>query len=587
VRVATQRKMFRAPRGRLIGSLAGTAVCVALAALPAAPATAHSGPLPSFIYSQRDAIAAPSLAVPTPASGCPTTTPDASLESTGRLLADNRVMSNFGQRPTASPNQMRFVDWLANSMAQVPGMRLGSVGYSIDRWLARGTGLAAGASTGSMSKLLTSGAVPYARTTSSAGVTAPLVYVPPGVSLAGQDIKGKIVVRDAVPGSVPFADFTAVEWFQYDPDGSLTTNAASGGVYERDFAGYQQRVDDLQAAGAASAAGLIFVHGFPRRQVQGQYAPYEGIHWQIPAVYVGADEGQKLKQLAAAHGVARMSVAADDRQAPTRMLIATLPGISPERIIIQSHTDGMNAIWDNGPIAMLALARRFAALPIECRPRTLQFIFTTGHIYQHLLGTADRGGSSELEAKELDKQYDQGSVAMVFAIEHLGAREYAAVPRTDGGPGRVLVKTGRTEVNTFFAGESPVLVNSIERAVVNRNIARTYVLRGSDVPSAKIPVQNSFGGEGTAYQQHLVPTIALVAGPWSLYNPSFGMEAIDVDLMRKQTLAFSDMIGELSSVPSALLAGGYIPERAVRMILCSQSGLATLGFTRCAGDPYG
>ena len=65
------------------------------------------------------------------------------------------------------------------------------------------------------------------------------------------------------------------------------------------------------------------------------------------------------------------------------------------------------------------------------------------------------------------------------------------------------------------------------------------------------------------------------------------MEAINGDQMRTQTLAFSDMIGELSSVPSALLAGGYIPERAVRMILCSQSGLATLGLTRCAGDPYG
>ena len=49
----------------------------------------------------------------------------------------------------------------------------------------------------------------------------------------------------------------------------------------------------------------------------------------------------------------------------------------------------------------------------------------------------------------------------------------------------------------------------------------------TDAPAPKIPVHNSFGGEGTEYQQHLLPTISLVTGPWTLYNPAFGMEAID------------------------------------------------------------
>jgi hypothetical protein len=562
--------------------LASASVCGALAA----PAGADMQPLPGFIYSPRDAATPPTLAVPAVPSSCPAATDDSAVESTDRLLADNRVMSGLGQRPTGSPAQNRFVDWLAAHMGRVPGMRMGSVGYSIDRWVDHGASLFAGGA-GAMAALPISGPVPYAKPTPAPGVTAPLLYVPAGTPLAGHDIAGKIVVRDAVPGQVPFALFSAVEWFHYDPDLSLTRDAASGAVYERDFAGYQQRLDDLAAAGSGAAAGLIFVHGFPREQVKGQYAPYEGTHWKVPALYVGADEGKRLEQVAAAHGSAHLRLAAVDARSPTRMLIATLPGVSPERIVIQSHTDGMNAIWDNGPIAMLALARRFAALPMACRPRTLQFVFTTGHLYQHLEGTAERGGSSEIEAKELDKAYDQGSVAMVFAIEHLGAREYAAVPRSDGGPGRMLRPTGRTEVNTMFAGESPVLIDAIRQAVMDRGIARTYVLRGSDVPGARIPVQQSFGGEGTAYQQHLIPSIALVAGPWTLYNPAFGMEAIDGGLMRKQTLAFSDMIGSLATVPSAALGGGYLAQRGARTILCSNSALSTLGFTRCAGDPYG
>jgi hypothetical protein len=482
---------------------------------------------------------------------------------------------------------LRFVDWLQARLQQIPGMRLRSVRYTIDRWLETGTSLAAAAPNQPLTALPSSGAVPYAHVTPAAGVTAPLVYVPPGVSLAGLDLQGKIIVRDAVPGSVPLADLTAVEWFHFDPDLSLTRDALTGGVYERDFAGYTQRVDDLAVASNDGAAGLVFVHGFPRAQVQGQYAPYEGVHWGVPALYVGADEGAKLKQLAGSGGSARIKIAAaDTNNAPTRMLIATLPGRSPERIAITSHTDGINAIWDNGPIAILALARHFAALPLECRPRTLQFVFTTGHIYQRLLGTADRGGSAELFAKQLDSDYDQGSLALVVALEHLGAREYAAVQRTDGGPGRKLVPTGRSEMNTIFMGESPALVASTAGAVIARTLAPPYLLRGAATPGLHIPIQQSFGGEGTSYQQHLLPTIALVAGPWTLYNPAFGMEAIDFQQMRRQTLVFSDLIQQLSGVATPLLGGGYVVQRAARGLICA-SAFSKLGFTRCPGDPYG
>jgi hypothetical protein len=255
-------------------------------------------------------------------------------------------------------------------------------------------------------------------------------------------------------------------------------------------------------------------------------------------------------------------------------------------MVVESHTDGMNAIWDNGPIAILALARYFAALPRECRPRTLQFVFTTGHLYQRLLGGADRGGGAEQEAKQLDADYDKGTVALVFALEHLGAREYAAEPRAAGLPGRVLKQTGRNELNTMFVGESPVLVHAVEQAVVNRDIRRSFVLRGADAPALFVPPHNSYGGEGGAYQQHLIPTIALVTGPWTLYNPAFGMEAIDGGLMRKQTLLFADLMGSLAATPAQAIGGGYLAYRAFRGLVCG-SAFATLGLTRCPGDPYG
>jgi hypothetical protein len=563
----------RARRSRI--GVAALAAATSLA-VASAPAGAGLGPLPIVSGPQAD----PAPALP---AQCPSTTQGAQFAGVRRLLKDNRVMAGLGERPSGSAAQGAFIAWLQLNLSAIPGMQLGSISYPINRWTETGASLAAGDTATSVVDVPISGAVPYALPTSAAGATGQLVYVTSDKALSSVDVAGKIVVRDAKPGSIPFAAFKAVEWNEWDPDGTLAQDAVTN--YERDFIAYNQRITDLTDAAKGGAAGMVFVHGFPRSQVRDQYAPYEGTRWQVPALYVGADEGARLVKLAESGGVARLRLAAADANVTTPMLIATLPGVSNERFVIESHTDGMNAVWDNGPIAMLELARYFAKQPLECRPRTLQFVFTTGHMYQRLLGGADRGGSAEQYAKQLDKDYDQGSVALVFTIEHLGALEYAAEPRTDG-PGRVLRPTGRTEPNTMFAGESPVLISAIDRAVIARDVRRTYVLRGSDVPALSIPVHHSFGGEGTAYQQHLLPAVSLVTGPWTLYNPAFGMEAIDGGLMRRQSLIFGDLIQGLAGVPAQLLAGAYTVYRDARTALCA-SGLAKLGFARCEGDPYG
>jgi hypothetical protein len=519
------------------------------------------------------------VAAPIAAADCASTADAATFASTAQLLRDNRVMARFGERPSGSTNQGRFIAWLQQRFARIPGMRLESLPYAINRWDLDSASLAAGGS-----KVALAGPVPYAKPTPADGVTGKLTYVPAGTALTDPALKGKIIVRDATPGSIPFAAFKAVEWFEWDPDGTLVQDQASN--YERDFIAYSQRITDLQDAAKAGAAGVVFVHGFPRRQVRDQYAPYEGTRWEVPALYVGADEGERLEQLAASGGSATLKLAASDAHVTTPTLVATLPGSGSERFVIESHTDGMNAIWDNGPIAILALARYFAKQPLECRPRTLQFVFTTGHLYQRLMGGVDRGGGAEQYARQLDKDYDKGTIALVFTIEHLGAREYAALPRADGGPGRVLKPTGRSEASTMFAGESPALIDAIAQAIVQRDVRRSYLLRGSDVPAAKIPVHNSFGGEGTEYQQHLLPAVSLVTGPWTLYNPAFGMEAIDGELMRKQSLVFADLIQGLAATPSPVIAGAYTGYRGARSSICA-AGLGTLGFTRCEGDPYG
>lgn len=508
-------------------------------------------------FDQGDVDAA--TAVPAQGEACPGSVAAGELADAARLMELNGQMHDFGPRPTATPNHQRFVKWIQRRLHALPGVDVESIPMTIQRQIEKGAELTAGLSGGSLGQVALAGPVPYSEPTGGNGVEAPLVYIPPGEAISPDQAAGRIVIRDSVPGTLPRAAFLAVSWFMHDPD--LSMAKATTENYERDWIGFTRNAE-LAAAADAGAAGIVFVHGFPLEQVRGQYAPYNGVFWELPGVYVGVDEGEHLKELASRGGRARMKLTASRGPAKTETLKATLPGLSDERIAVTSHTDGINAVWDNGPIAMLAMLEHFAAVPIECRPRTLEFTFTTAHLF---LSQA----SAEDYAAELDEGYDDGTVALAIALEHLGAREYEAVPRPGGGPGRSIEPTGRTEQNTFFVGESPFLAGTVANSIVENDLARSYVLRGADVPGPHLPPHHSFGGEGTAYHGYLVPTVAFVTGPWTLFNPSFGMEAVDGELFHEQLTVFTDLIYELDDVPREVIAGAYLAEREARSPLCA------------------
>jgi hypothetical protein len=562
----------------MTGKRALIAVLVALPALPAA-AAAHSIELQPVLSGQP----AGSMPVnPIRPAGCPATVDPTSFTSTNELYNLDAAMARYGPRPTGSPAHEHFIDWLQRSMATMPGMRLGSVSYSFRRWTEKSAALSVHDGSPAGPKIAISSTVPYAKPT--APVTAPLVYVPSSSDISAANVRGKIVVRDFVPVSIPNAAFAALQWWTWDPN--LTLTKTFGDNYVREYLSTQRELD-LSSAAGAGAAGLVFVHQLPSDQVRGIYAPYDGIYWGVPAVYVGVDEGQRLKQAASAGRRATLKLQAAEAPATTRMLVDTLPGVSAERLIVASHTDGMNAVWDNGPISMLALARHFSSLPLQCRPRTLQFVFTTGHLFQALGGPGSHDGSARLEAQQLNQDYAKGTVAAVMTVEHMGARAYTAVPRPGGKPGSTLVPTGGPETNSFFFGESPAISEAVQTTVVRDNLTQTIALRGADLPSAHIPMHQSFGGEGGPYHQKLIPTIAFVTGPWTLFGTGFSTDQmLDKDLMHQQTLVFADILHAIEVIPREALAGGYLAERGARSVVCA-SPFVSVGLANCDDNPTG
>ncbi|MET0134071.1 MAG: hypothetical protein ABW215_10815, partial [Kibdelosporangium sp.] len=408
------------------------------------------------------------------------------------LRALNATIAGFGPRTTGSPAHRRMVDWLQRSVERMPGIRTTSQTFRIRRWQPLTRDLeSAGRLTAGHQRIKVAGAIPYTRP--ALGSAGPLVHLPTG-PITAANAQGKVVLRD----------FPAV-------DRGYTAEALLD--------------KDLVDAGLAGAAGLVIAFDFPREQVRGYHEPHTGTHYRVPGVFVGVDEAQQLQQLSGAR--ANISVLAHTDQASTRSVIATLPGKSRERIVFDTNTDGNTWVQENANAGLLALAGYFSRLPIECRPRTMQFVFATGHLHRPAEGT-------EFFARELDAEYDAGSVAFAFALEHLGTREFVAVPTENG---RRLVASGLSEFTGWFAG-SPRLTEAANEAITRRAIDRVAVLPGIDAPdAARVPPQCSFGGLGTHLHSHLIPTMAMISGPWSLWAPSFGEDAIDFARMRSQVLA--------------------------------------------------
>ena len=93
----------------------------------------------------------------------------------------------------------------------------------------------------------------------------------------------------------------------------------------------------------------------------------------------------------------------------------------------------------------------------------------------------------------------------------------------------------------------------------------TAVLKGLGLPTpGQVPPVCSMGGLGGPFHWKLIPTLAMISGPWSLYAPAFRERALDYRRMRAQLLAAGDAVLTLDGLPSAQIAGDYPAMRKQR-----------------------
>jgi hypothetical protein len=517
-------------------------------------------------------IAAPAgNAAPRRAGPCPTGPAASALPSVAALKRMNAFVAGLGVRPTGSAAQMKYIAWIRRQLEAIKGVQLRDLRFPIRRWSESSTVLRVNVG-GRITTLPVADAIPYSKPTSRTGVTAPLTIVPTPQTITAANARGRIVVREADPGSVPVSAFSLpiIGWDTYDP--ARTLNPAD--TFYGDFIAYNDRVHDLESAAAAGALGILFVKNLPRSQIVDHYEPYEGLAWQVPGAFLGADEGKVITDALANGGraTAQLVVRARFHRVVTPSILATIRGAGPRRIVIDSHTDGTNAVEDNGPVAMVAMARYLASLPTRCLPRTVEFAFSTAHFYQRVAGDAVRDGAAEQLAQRLDRDYAKGTVSVVVTLEHLGAKDYEQVPRGHSLPGYKLEPNGLPAIQFIGVTPSAPLVAAVNAVVRRYDMRRTILLRGSDTPGKTVPAHCSFGGEGTPYERHLLPTVGVISAPQYLYDPAFGLGTIDFGVMHSELLGYTNLVLELGHMSQRAIAGQVTAERRQR----------SAGAARCA-----
>ena len=437
--------------------------------------------------------------------------------------------NQLGLRATGSRSHERYVDDLRDLLDRAGVEHLRFENAPMDRWTTDtwSFDLVDGSAAG---PVRTASYIPYSGSTPPQGVTAPLALVPAGTTPAAGSLIGKIAVFDVPLTIVPYTFFTALSYpgRTYDPTGQIQSQ-----LYKRPYLnGVVPILDAIQAAGAVGAVGVL---DFPATGADGSYFPYDGHIRGIPGLYVDRNVGAKLKDQASAGTTARLTLPAAVEQVNTRNLIGFIPGRSKDIVALHCHTDGSNAIEDNGPGAIVAIAQYLARLPRKALPCKVMILLTTGHF-------AGGNGSRAFRARHANDLVPQTKAALT--LEHLGLLRWEEI-------GGVMGPAGGYEAGAIFTPGSAPLVDASFSALRRANSFPASVLKPLNPNASGDPNQAAWPGEG----QYLfagggMSDANYITGPTYLLN--WGIETVDRcdhRQLRAEAIAFTEMILQLGRTP--------------------------------------
>ncbi|PXV89536.1 PA domain-containing protein [Lachnotalea glycerini] len=432
---------------------------------------------------------------------------DNKLDSEETMLKDIETMNSFGSRTTGSDGHKQFVLWLEQQLADM-GFEVHRDTYTFDRWEEKRSAVFI-----DNEEVPVSAAYPYSGETDELGVTGELVYTKSGNYV---DVKGKIIVVEIDNTKMLPMGFIMNERQVFPQqnhvvlgDGDLVLTSTL-------------QNPNLKKAKEMGAKAVILVwKGVSDEKVKDQYLPFTTKYAGIPAVWVNQTEGQKVIEAAQNHKQSTVILEAEkEENAVTESFYVTMEGKNKqESILINTHTDGVNVVEEDGAIGMLSMIRYLSQTQPE---RTMVFAFVTGHFrLPDFKGTSQATSMWMQDHPELwdGKEGHMKAVAGI-TVEHLGSMEWK-----DNASGQYEA-TGDIQTEYTYTGNA-TMEAIWRKAIEERETVRTVTLRG----------HNRFEfGESQPLLEAGIPLIGLVASPDYLMADSENreMDKFNITLMREQ-----------------------------------------------------
>ena len=453
-------------------------------------------------------------------------------------------MAKLGPKYTGNPAHVEFVEYLAKNLESC-GLDVQRDHFTLPRWEAHRCAVNVHTASGTSIELPVTSYYPYSGETPGEGVTGEVAYLGPFQSLYpdvlehtrnaesskpaappvfSQDLKGKIVFLECsvLPTNMH-------EWYRVR--GGDPADITLPPTLQRTHLSTVGMLTDFKKAGALGV--ILGWTNISDENAADQYAPFSRPHQGIPAVYIGRESTAKLKQLAASGAKATLVLDASiTPDSPTDTLYSLLPGVSDEIIMVQTHTDGPNALEENGGIAILSLAKYFSRIPKSERKRTLMFVLTTGHFAGPWVGSI---------RAFIEKHPDliKRTVASV-TIEHIGCLEWADDESMHYRP------TGKNEVAWAQVTHGAV-ARVLQESLNDSGDLRTAIL----TPNSG----HRWAGEGGAVDHAGVPEIGYIVIPNFLCaGPANGcIERLSADRMQAEIAMFAKVIHKYDAMSAAEL----------------------------------
>ena len=499
----------------------------------------------------------------------------------------------FGTRYTGSSGHAAYVDWLAGQLSAVPGFQMRTDRLTFSRWLARDFSLTVSvpASAGRPGPVPLTYYYPYSGQTPPGGVTGRLVdlgFYPAGNPVVSGYTEafwapargGIALVRTAPPvfpldlaqtvtgGYVP-GRISAVAAIEYAAYAAAQVNPVFQGLFEP--------VPLLDAKNAGVRGVVVAWTGLPDGEVVNQYNPFTTSYPAAsglpspgdpgcPAVWVGDPAGTELAGLAAGGQASATLVLTADitAGAATETIWGWLEGSGDtgEHIIINTHTDGPNAVEENGGLGLLALARHLAALP--SRNRDMYFALVTGHFQlpqfsRTIVNLAHpEVGQGAVSTWMLDHPHIWQAAVLGVTAEHLGATMWTDDPETGQyGP------AGGSEWGATYTMHRDVL--RLINAEQDAYLAAVRDVNASGWPDYPVATVRpgtlpAYVGEGSSLYAAGLGTVSLCPSPTYLLQAGnaqqpqlLDLDKLDRRLMYGQILALAQTIETLDALPASAL----------------------------------